>query len=227
VNLPNAISTARIIASPFIAMLPFIPSVRVRTFAFFLYLATALSDIVDGRIARSRGLITDLGKVLDPLADKLLLVATFVPMFLLQAPPGDPLLALLPTIAEESRYPLITWGFPRVYFPWWVLVPIVGREVFMTWFRARAQRVGVVIAAQKLGKWKTSFQYTWIGAAYCWFAFLLAIQENGWTGGPISSTLAYIVGFIGTVTMYGALALTLISLGDYLVRHRSVFSTRA
>ena len=72
-NLPNSISAARIVASPFLAMLPFVQSVWVRFFAFALYLVTAISDHWDGKIARERGLITDLGKILDPMADKLLL----------------------------------------------------------------------------------------------------------------------------------------------------------
>lgn len=226
-NVPNSISAARIVASPLLALLPFIPSVGVRAFAFGLYLVTAISDHVDGSIARSRGLVTDLGKLLDPLADKLLLAGTFVPMFLLQAPASDPLLALLPAVAEQSQYPFVTWGVSAVYFPWWVLVPIIGREVFMTWFRTFAQGRGVVIAAQPLGKWKAGFQYTWMGASFCWFGFALAIREYGWTGGPISSFLAFLLGGIGLITMYVALALTLISLGDYLIRHRAVFSRQA
>jgi len=224
VNLPNAISAARIVAAPLLALLPFIPSVGVRAAAFVLYLVAAISDHFDGSIARSRGLITDLGKVLDPLADKLLLAGTFVPMFLLQAPPTDPVLALLPSVSEASHYPFTTWGVSAVYFPWWVLVPIIAREIFMTWFRTLAQRRGVVIAAQRLGKWKAGFQFTWMGASFCWFGFALAIREYGWTGGPISSFLAFLLGAIGLITMYVALALTLISLGDYLIRHRAVFS---
>ena len=147
-NLPNTISAARIVASPLLALLPFVQSVWVRAFAFVLYLVTAISDHWDGKIARERGLITDLGKILDPLADKLLLVGTFVPMFLLQAHPQDRLLAFLPAVAERSAYPFVTWGLEAFWFPWWVLVLIVGREAFMTWFRGFAQARGVVIAAQ-------------------------------------------------------------------------------
>ncbi len=222
-NLPNTISAARIVAAPFLAALPFVESVWVRALAFFLYLATVISDHYDGKIARARGLITDLGKVLDPLADKLLLLGTFVPMFLLQAPPADVLVRLLPAVAEGSRYPFVTWGVGAIHFPWWVLVPIVGREAFMTWFRTFAQRRGVVIAAQRLGKYKAGFQYTWMGASFCWFSFQLAIEQQGWTG-PISGFLSHLLGAIGLITMTVAFLLTLISLGDYLIRHRSVFS---
>jgi phosphatidylglycerophosphate synthase len=223
VNLPNTISAARIVAAPFIAILPFVPSVWVRVVAFVLYLVTAISDHIDGKIARSQGLVTDLGKILDPLADKLLLICTFVPMFLLQGPPGDPLLRLLPAVTEQTMYPFVTWGLGPIFFPWWVLVPIVGREVFMTWFRGFAQGRGVVIAAQSLGKWKAGFQYTWIGASFCWFWYSLAMTEQGWWGSPMALFWARLLGMIGTITMFVALALTLISLGDYLVRHGSVF----
>lgn len=222
-NLPNTISAARIVAAPFIAILPFVPSVWVRVVAFVLYLVTAISDHIDGKIARSQGLVTDLGKILDPLADKLLLICTFVPMFLLQGPPGDPLLRLLPAVTEQTMYPFVTWGLGPIFFPWWVLVPIVGREVFMTWFRGFAQGRGVVIAAQSLGKWKAGFQYTWIGASFCWFWYSLAMTEQGWWGSPMALFWARLLGMIGTITMFVALALTLISLGDYLVRHGSVF----
>ena len=78
-NLPNTISAARILISPLIALLPFEVSPMWRAVAFVLYLISAISDYWDGWIARTRGLVTDLGKALDPLADKLLLVATFVP----------------------------------------------------------------------------------------------------------------------------------------------------
>lgn len=224
-NLPNTISAARIVASPFLALLPFVPSTTVRFGAFVLYLVTAISDHWDGKIAREQGLVTDLGKILDPLADKLLLLGTFVPMFLLQASADDPLLRWLPTVAERSAYAFTTWGVDAVWFPWWVLVLILGREAFMTWFRGFAQARGVVIAAQRLGKWKAGFQYTWMGAAYCWFWVKLLCDARGWHG-PVATFWARVLGGIGTVTIAVAFALTLISLADYLVRHRDVF-TRA
>lgn len=222
-NLPNSISAARIAAAPLLALLPFIQSVGWRSVALVLYLVTAMSDRWDGQIARSRGLVTDLGKILDPLADKLLLVGTFVPMFLLQARADDPLLRLLPMVAERSAYPFITWGVPEFWFPWWVLVLIVGREAFMTWFRTFAQARGTVIAAQKLGKWKAGFQYTWVGAAYAWFVVKLLLDQQRWHG-PLPNLLAQVLGAIGIVTMAAAFVLTLVSLVDYLVRHRAVFT---
>lgn len=225
-NLPNTISAARIVASPLFAALAFVPSISLRAVAFVLYLITAISDHYDGKIAREQGLITDLGKVLDPLADKLMLVACFVPMFLLQGAPDDALLALMPSVAEGSQYPFRTWLLPPVYFHWWILVPILGREAFMTWFRGFAQKRGAVIAAQRLGKFKAGFQFTWMGASFAWFMLqtiaeqLLLTEHAGMLG------LLHVIGGIGTVTMYVALALTLISLGDYLISYRSVFTAK-
>ncbi len=225
-NLPNTISAARIVASPLFAALAFIPSITLRAVAFVLYLVTAISDHYDGKIAREQGLITDLGKVLDPLADKLMLLACFVPMFILQGAPGDWLLSLLPAVAEASQYPFYVWSSPPVYFYWWILLPILGREAFMTWFRGFAQKRGVVIAAQKLGKFKAGFQFTWMGASFAWFMLQTIIMQLSLADNAPMMTLLYLIGGIGTVTMYVALALTLISLGDYLISYRSVFTAK-
>ena len=225
-NIPNTISIARIIASPVFAAMAFIPSVGMRAVAFVLYLISAISDHYDGKIAREQGLITDLGKVLDPLADKLMLLACFVPMFILQGAPGDALLALLPTVAEGSQYPFRTWLLPPVYFHWWILVPILGREAFMTWFRGFAQQRGAVIAAQRLGKFKAGFQFTWMGASFAWFMLQTMVETYALENNTPMMALTHLIGGIGTVTMYVALALTLISLGDYLISYRSVFTAK-
>lgn len=225
-NLPNTISIARIIVSPVFAAMAFVPSVSLRAVAFVLYLVSAISDHYDGKIAREQGLITDLGKVLDPLADKLLLLACFVPMFLLQGAPGDPVLSLFPAVAERSQYPFATWMLPSVYFHWWILVPILGREAFMTWFRSFAQRRGAVIAAQRLGKFKAGFQFTWMGASFAWFMLQTIVERYALAGNAPMMALTYVIGGIGTVTMYVALGLTLISLGDYLISYRSVFTAK-
>lgn len=225
-NIPNTISIARIIASPVFAAMAFVPSVSLRAVAFVLYLISAISDHYDGKIAREQGLITDLGKVLDPLADKLMLFACFIPMFLLQGAPGDLLLALLPSVVEGSQYPFRTWLLPPVYFHWWILVPILGREAFMTWFRGFAQARGAVIAAQRLGKFKAGFQFTWMGASFAWFMLQTMVQQYALADNTPMKTLTNVIGGIGTVTMYVALALTLISLGDYLMRYRSVFTAK-
>ena len=87
-NLPNALTVGRIAATPLIAVLPFANSWALRLTAFILFLVAAITDYIDGHLARSRKQETDLGRLLDPLADKLLLVGTFVPMYLLAQRPS-------------------------------------------------------------------------------------------------------------------------------------------
>src|SRR3569832_2405818 len=87
-NLPNALTVGRIAITPLIAVLPFAPATTPRVFAFVLFVIAAVSDYADGVLARSRKQETTLGKLLDPLADKLLLVGTFVPMWALMQSPG-------------------------------------------------------------------------------------------------------------------------------------------
>src|SRR4030095_13137975 len=69
VNLPNAITAARIAVAPAIAWMIVMPSWSLRLAGWILYLAAAITDYYDGKLARSRNLVTDLGRLLDPLAD--------------------------------------------------------------------------------------------------------------------------------------------------------------
>jgi len=221
-NLPNTLTAGRILAAPFIAALPFIGSPGARLIAFVLYIAAAVTDYYDGMIARTRNLHTDLGRLLDPLADKLLLFATLVPMFVLMAPAGDP---FAPTRAESADATLLPFLTPLgpVGLPWWVVAIVIGREVFMTVFRHAAARRGVVIAAIGPAKWKTGFQSTWVGSAYFWFFAATAAGANGWSG-PWWRAFAYFNGIVGTVTMVAAVVLTLYSLALYLRRYTKVFA---
>lgn len=223
-NLPNALTVGRIAITPLIAWLPFTGSAAARLAAFVLFLGAAWSDYYDGVLARDRGLITDLGKSLDPLADKLLLLGTFVPMFYLQSPVDDPLrLMLLGKELEQTfqaHFPfVISMGGAdwRIPFPWWVAVIVLGREIAMTWMRMVAARRGTVIAAIGPAKLKTTFQLIWIGAAFFWFFvatvdFVDVRAKTGWGFWTNAS------GVVGTVAMVGSVALTLYSLAIYLVR---------
>ena len=226
VNLPNSISAARILMSPLIAILPFMPSVLWRWVAFVVYLVTAFSDYFDGYFARSRGLITDLGKALDPLADKLLLVATFLPMLVLQGAPTDPVagwLARLVSIQNEaSAFAFSTWGLSKIYLPWWVVAVVLGRELFMTLFRQAAQRRGVVIASIGSAKWKAGVQYVWVGAAYCWFAVATMIERAHYDR-ELSQLVTFALGAVGMLSMVLAVGLTLYSFVLYLRRYGALF----
>lgn len=235
-NLPNAITAARIAVAPLIALLPFHPSWAVRCAAFWLFIVAAVSDHVDGKLARDRGLVTNLGKILDPLADKLLLVATFIPMFLLvgsgtdlgllsphQTPQAADVLG--PMVREGtglSAYPYLT-PFGAVGLPWWVLAVVIGRELFMTVFRQLAVRRGVFIAAIGPAKWKTGFQWTWVGATYFWFFAASLALARGWHGDRWEAAV-YFISAVALVSMVGAFVLTLYSLWLYMREYGHVLS---
>jgi CDP-diacylglycerol--glycerol-3-phosphate 3-phosphatidyltransferase len=221
VNLPNWITVGRILLTPLVAWLPFIHSATLRGLAFVLFLVVAISDHYDGKLARARNEITDLGRLLDPLADKIFLLATFIPMYMLQAPRGEWLAQLLPRATESSGYPFVTWAAVTVPFPWWVLFIVLGREAAMTWFRQAASRKGVVIAALGPGKAKTTFQFIWVGAAYFWFAFRTWVEEHGFTDRDWDQ-IALAVGSVGTLCMLIAVVLTVWSFAVYVRRYGSV-----
>jgi phosphatidylglycerophosphate synthase len=234
VNLPNSISIGRIAASPFVAWLPLMNSWPARLVAFVLFVIIAVSDYYDGMLARARNLVTDLGRILDPLADKLFLVATLIPMYLLMRRPeilggADGLVAPVFSAGYPPpgirSYPFVT-PFGAISLPWWIVAIILGRELFMTVFRQLAARRGVVIGAIGPAKWKTGFQSLWVGSAYCWFfAFTLA-ERRGWYDAdatrPWMSAFTMLNGIVGTLAMWGAVALTLYSLYLYLRRYGGV-----
>jgi phosphatidylglycerophosphate synthase len=208
---------ARIAAAPFIAWLPFLPGSGPRSAAFVLFIAAAVTDYFDGMLARSRNLVTDLGRLLDPLADKLLLVATFIPMYLLMAPANNTL------VHRDGIAPfafVTPWG--SVALPFWVVVLVLGREVFMTFFRQAAARRGVVIAAINSAKWKTGFHFIWIGAAYFWFLAATIAHERQWSGAAWRRFELF-TGIVGVASMSIAVALTVYSLVIYLRRYGGLF----
>ena len=221
-NLPNTITFGRILAAPFIAALPFIASPGARLIAFVLYIVAAVTDYYDGYLARTRNLITDLGRLLDPLADKLLLFATLIPMFVLMAPPSDP---LVPTRAESidaARLQFVT-PFGNVGLPWWIVAIVIGREIFMTIFRQAAARRGVVISAIGSAKWKTGFQSVWVGSAYFWFFAVTLARAQHWTTAAWSA-FALFNGIVGTITMIASVLLAIYSLAVYVRRYSGVFA---
>ena len=221
-NLPNAFTAGRIAITPLVAWLPLAPSSALRLTAFVLFIVAAVSDYVDGHLARSRKQETDLGRLLDPLADKLLLVGTFVPMFMLMRPS--------PHADEELASRVAANVFPfhtlvgQIPLTWWVLAVVLGREAFMTLFRQAAARRGVVIAAIGPAKWKTAFQWIWVGAAYFWFFAATLAVSRGWDTLAAWKAWANFNGIVGVLAMLGAIALTIYSLGLYLRTYGRVFT---
>jgi len=228
VNLPNAITAARIAISPLIALLPLVQSPLWRGVGFVLYVASAVSDYFDGWFARTRGMVTDLGKALDPLADKLLLVATFIPLIILQGRASDPLAAFFAGVlrispASAFQFPFTTW-IGSFALPWWVVAVVLGRELFMTIFRQLAQRKGVVIAANYPAKVKTVTQYIWVGTAYFWFGAESLAARDGWAGKAAWDVCRPLVGAIGVAAMCAAVGLTIASFAIYIRRYGALFA---
>ncbi|HEX8393693.1 MAG TPA: CDP-alcohol phosphatidyltransferase family protein, partial [Longimicrobium sp.] len=162
-NLPNAITLGRIVLAVVVAPMVMTDSFSWRLAGFIVFLIAAFSDLWDGHLARSRNLISDFGKLMDPLADKLLLAATFVPFYILSHGDG------------RGSFP---W-FGGV-LPWWIMAIIFGREIFITVFRGFAAKRGIVLAAGNAGKLKAVFQNVFIGSAIFWYALRSAAREYRW-----------------------------------------------
>jgi CDP-diacylglycerol--glycerol-3-phosphate 3-phosphatidyltransferase len=221
-NLPNAITIGRILISPLIAALPFVNSPKARIAAFCIFVIAAVSDYIDGYLARSRNLETDLGRLLDPLADKLLLFATMTPMYVLMSPSSDRLAPTTDSLSTAHGFPFVT-PFGTVGIAWWIFAIVIGRELFMTAFRQLAARRGVVIAAIGPAKWKTGFQWVWVGSSFFWFFAATLAARSGWTSTQWQS-FAYFNAFVGLTTMGIAVFLTLYSLVLYMKTYRRVLT---
>lgn len=197
-KLPNVITIGRILLTPAIALLVFVPDGGARLLAFVLFLVAGVSDLWDGYLARKHGWTTDFGTLMDPIADKLLLVATFVPIYLLSHR-ADPILSL----------PF--WGT----LPAWVLIVVFGRELLVTAIRAVAARRGVVIAAGQAGKYKAFAQNFFSGTTLLWYALRTFAGERGWTG-PVWEGWQAFHGVVLALALLTAVVLSLYSLVVYL-----------
>ena len=186
-NIPNILTLMRIAAIPLLAVLLMSPSRSAGFWAAALFAVASITDWLDGYLARRMGIVTIFGKFLDPIADKLIVMAA--------------LIMILP--------------FDRV--PAWMVLVILGREIIITGLRGIASSEGIVIHASDLGKFKTIFQivailglvlhydYHWffgisneyltvnmhnIGMFFLWIATLLTI----WSGAD------YLVRFVKVIT---------------------------
>ncbi|MBJ6801454.1 CDP-diacylglycerol--glycerol-3-phosphate 3-phosphatidyltransferase [Geomonas propionica] len=127
-NLPNILTMLRIAAIPLLCVLLLSPDREPGFWAAALFAAASVTDWLDGYLARKMGIVTVFGKFLDPIADKLIVMAA--------------LIMILP--------------FNRV--PAWMVLVILGREMIITGLRGIASTEGIVIPASNLGKFKTIFQ---------------------------------------------------------------------
>lgn len=172
-NLPNKITMLRIVMIvPFVFFMltDIVPYSNIIAAAIFII--ASLTDTLDGYIARKYNLISNFGKFMDPLADKLLVSS-----------------ALICFVAQPDN-PMPVWG----------VIIIISREFIISGFRLVASDAGVVIAASWWGKYKTVSQML--------MSVLLIINFDG-----------YIINIIELVFIYVSVALTVISLIDYLVKN--------
>ena len=133
-NLPNKLSLARVLCIPAIVTLLHFPSPACRIAAAALFIIGCITDFMDGRIARKRNLVTDFGKFIDPVADKLLVLTTLIMLIHLRMIPA------------------------------WIVIIILCRELAVDGLRMVAVTKGQVIAAGPLGKWKTACQMVLISS---------------------------------------------------------------
>jgi len=205
-NLPNILTLVRIGLTPVIALLPFIEGYWPKVLCFVVFLLAAVTDVWDGYLARSRNLVTDLGKLLDPVADKLLLLSTLIPIYWISR-------------TRHDLYDIPIWGS----IPLWVCLLLLGREFAMTGFRWWANRQGVVIPAGGAGKLKAVIQNIYIGATIIWFAFRDARRPLGWEHSRFAEYWNEFHGGVVAVTLALATLLTIYSFLGYIYRYRSLF----
>jgi CDP-diacylglycerol---glycerol-3-phosphate 3-phosphatidyltransferase len=190
VNIPNAITLSRLVLTAV-----FVAGTAFETFlghwiALISFVIAAISDFVDGYLARKMGLVTPMGKLLDPLADKILVGAAFV------------------YLSAEGLCPV------------WVTVMILAREFLVTGLRQIAVEAGQVLAADNLGKWKTTWQLTFCIACLVWFAFKPLDPDNS-----IIRLIQYLSNpdrWLVQGSMWLALGLTLLSGWNYMWASRNL-----
>lgn len=174
-NLPNKLTLFRVVLIPFFVFFLLAPYFEGygNYIAVAIFIVASLTDMLDGKIARKYNLVTNFGKFMDPLADKLLVCSAMIC--------------------------LISTG----QLPAWIVIIIISREFIISGFRLIASDNGVVIAASYWGKFKTTFQMLMV------IVLIIDIPNP-------------VFGVIGTVLIYAALALTIISLIDYIVKNKDV-----
>jgi len=144
-HLPNLISIFRILLVPVLVLILRSPGRTAAVLAALTFFLACWSDFFDGYLARRHGITSTLGKLLDPLADKLIVMAALV---------------MLCAMVRAPRVPA------------WVVVLIIGRELAVTGLRAMATSAGIVLAAEELGKYKTIFQMLALHGLLLHYSFL-------------------------------------------------------
>ena len=190
-NLPNQLTVARLILTfVFVALLSLEDLSWSKTAALVAFAIAAITDFLDGYLARKHNLVTNFGKLMDPLADKVLMCAGFVML---------------------TRLELI---------PAWIVVVILSREFMVTGLRLLASAEGVVLAAENLGKYKTTIQIITV----MYFLLFLAAKEPLFGGlQPLFNAFYLGPDHLGMVLIWASLILTVWSGWSYLWKNRKLF----
>lgn len=201
-NLPNKISLIRIFMIPlvvFFYLASFIPYGRL--VAFVLFVLAACTDFLDGMIARKRNLVTDLGKLLDPIADKCLVMAVLLLVV------GWPITGGLPILSSVPNYAGVIGIVGAII--------LLAREFIVSALRMIAASKGLVLKADQIGRVKTTFQDIALGG-YLLYAFLV-------TEFTLSSTFCGICGIFLLALYVFSVILTIVSGASYLIKNKGVF----
>jgi len=199
-NLPNKITVSRILLVPVFVILLLVQFPYSNIVAFLVFLIASCTDFVDGHLARSRNLVTNFGKFLDPIADKLLVTA-----------------ALIALVGQDK-------------IPSWFVTVIIAREFIVTGMRLLANGEGRVIAASMWGKAKTVTQIIAISLLLLDNYRLPADESDVFMIGKLqelfglgaAQTLGSVIGILATIMMLVALVITVYSGYDYLAKNKDV-----
>ena len=198
-NLPNKISITRICMIPVFVLVFFLDGILPFNYgiAAIVFVLAACTDFIDGYIARSRGLVTNLGKFLDPIADKVLVATAMILLLTMQ----DALFALF------GQWQMFVYIVVTI-----CICVILARELIISAFRQIAAVNGVVMAADKLGKYKTTFQDVAI------FVLIFAVD--------LSLKVAKIFAYIGLALFFVATVLTVWSGISYVIKNKQVLQDK-
>ncbi|MBM3880060.1 MAG: CDP-diacylglycerol--glycerol-3-phosphate 3-phosphatidyltransferase [Verrucomicrobia bacterium] len=193
-NLPNKLTVSRLLLTVVFLWVVFAEFPLNDTVALVVFCVAGITDFLDGTIARRRGLSTNFGILMDPLADKILICSAFIAL-----------------VGRGGLDPA-----PAVVVHAWMAVVIVARELAITGLRLLAASKTVVLAAEGYGKHKTISQITAVIA-------LLVMDAAGewWTG--LQGLLLWWVPTFAQVALWVAVALTVISGGLYLWHNRTLY----
>ncbi len=193
-NLPNKLTVSRFGLTVVFLWAMFSKFAYNDTLALFFFCLAGVTDFLDGRIARSRNLITNFGILMDPLADKIMTCSAFI------------------AFTESTHLN----PNASVKVAAWMVVVIVGRELAITGLRLLAASKNVVLAAERFGKHKTLSQIA------CVIALLLVDACQEWPEGPKNFFVSWISGF-AEIMLWVTVALTVASGVIYLWRNRQLY----